>query len=888
MNKLSRRGFLGFVSSAGVFGFLPTTVSTAAEPVRKMALNAGRIQFEPFQLPKKKELDLSPAAWIWYPAERILPNSFFHFRRVIQIGKAIKSAKGWILGESRYLLFLNGQRIQYGPAPADPRYSEADPVDFSKELKVGENVIGATIVYFGFGDGAWPVGKAGFIFYLELEFEDGQNELLVSDEKWSVQQAKSWPAGKYKRWYLRALQEEFDNRLYPMGWNDSGFQEDRTWKKAKVFSRDGNKTALSSSISDYLYDSGGNRNTQLRRRSVPMILEKNIATLRLKEAHTIHWNSNIEEYFDFKTENSFEMGEILEGFSEQSSIWVFEAPKDVNQSLVLSFALEEQVIGWPFFTVECSEGTVIEMMVQQGHELLKNGGPALINNNFNSWTRFICKGGENKLMTFDFESVKWIQLHIHKAIGAIKISNVGLLRRVYDFPFQPLLQTSHSGFNKLLSACINTVWNNSHETIVDCVGRERQQYSGDIGHIVHALHFGFGESRLPHRFVDTYSQGITLDGFFMDSWPAYDRLNRLAQRQLDLTPWGVLLDHSVGFCFDCWHHYLYTGKKEDLEEAFPRLLRFYQLIKNSIAEDGLLPVENLGVNAIWMDTDSYKATRDKQCAYNLYVAAMLKQALSTLAGEFGLLDLQKEMLDLSYHLAQKVEEKFFLPGENILIVNLPWIKEDGEMRTCERSLAHWVLGGFVPESAKATVLKELTSRPSRLGRCYPANVIWPYWTLAALGNTEVIIQDFDQRWTPMLSVRENNTIQEHWHAEKDTQNQLSHAGIAPFFAAYMCFAGIQVLQPGGTLIQVRPQLATLEQLQLTYHTSQGPVEFDCRGKRGKRKLRLKLPLGVQAHLILPEKDKLPKGARQIGSPDKGLVAFFLEGGKDWEFDVLFV
>ncbi|RZS96519.1 alpha-L-rhamnosidase N-terminal domain-containing protein [Cecembia calidifontis] len=888
MNKLSRRGFLGFVSSAGALGFLPSSVLRASEPVRPLIFKKGKLQFEPFFLPKIKELDLSPAAWIWYPAERILPNSFFHFRRVIQISKPVQSAHGWILGERRYLLFLNGERIQFGPAPADPRYSEADLVDFSRDLKLGENVIGATVVYFGFGDGAWPAGKAGFIFKLEIHYEDGEKEIIVSDGNWSVQQAKSWPAGKYKRWYLRALQEEFDNRLYPMGWNAAGFQEDRTWRKAKVFSRDGNKTALSSSISDYLYDSGGNQQTQLRKRSVPMLIEKQVMDIRLKEAHVLQWHTGIEEYFDFKTENSFEIAEIIGGFTEQSDTWHFEAPKGESQGLVLSFELEEQVIGWPYFSMDCSEGTVVELMVQQGHELLKNGGPALINNNFNSWTRFICKEGENSLMTFDYESVKWIQLHIHHSEGPIKITDVGILRRLYDFPFQPMVQSSHAGFNKLLSASINTVRNNSHETIVDCVGRERQQYSGDIGHIVHALHFGFGESQLPSRFVDTYSQGMTLEGFFMDSWPAYDRLNRLAQRQLELTPWGVLLDHSVGFCFDCWHHYLYTGKKEGLEEAFPRLLRFYQLIKNSIAEDGLLPVDNLGVNAIWMDTDSYKATRDKQCAYNLYVASMLKQALSSLAGEFGILDLEKEMLDLSYLLAQKVEEKFFLPSENLLIINLPWMGEDGEMRTCERSLAHWVLGGFVPESAKTKVLKELTSRPSRLGRCYPANVIWPYWTLAALGNTEEIIQDFDQRWLPMLSVRENNTIQEHWHAEKDTQNQLSHAGIAPFYAAYMCFAGIKVLQPGGTLVQVRPQMATLERLQLTYHTCQGPLEFECRGKKGKRKLRLKLPLGVQVQLILPQKEKLPKGAREIGSPDKGLVTFLLEGGRFWEIDLMFV
>ena len=28
---------------------------------------------------------------------------------------------------------------------------------------------------------------------------------------------------------------------------------------------------------------------------------------------------------------------------------------------------------------------------------------------------------------------------------------------------------------------------------------------------------------------------------------------------LGVSGWGPLLDHGVGFNFDCWHHYLYTG-----------------------------------------------------------------------------------------------------------------------------------------------------------------------------------------------------------------------------------------------------------------------------------------------------------------------------------------
>ena len=83
--------------------------------------------------------------------------------------------------------------------------------------------------------------------------------------------------------------------------------------------------------------------------------------------------------------------------------------------------------------------------------------------------------------------------------------------------------------------------------------------------------------------LTTFSQGMTKDGYFLDCWPAYDRLARLMERQLDLTGWGPILDHGVGFNFDCWHHYLYTGDLDALREPYPRLLRFAQYLQAWLA-----------------------------------------------------------------------------------------------------------------------------------------------------------------------------------------------------------------------------------------------------------------------------------------------------------------
>ncbi|MDD8025487.1 MAG: alpha-L-rhamnosidase N-terminal domain-containing protein, partial [Acidobacteriota bacterium] len=169
--------------------------------------------------------DLEPARWIWYPSGRCLQNTFIHFRREIALAAAPRRATGWICADSRYLLRVNGRRIQWGPPPADPRWMEADPIDLTASLQTGRNVLGATVLYFGQGDGTWPLGKPGFLFWLEIEHADGRMETIVSGPEWRVLLCRAWQPGHYKRWYLRSLQEEYDARLDPRGWAEAGFKE---------------------------------------------------------------------------------------------------------------------------------------------------------------------------------------------------------------------------------------------------------------------------------------------------------------------------------------------------------------------------------------------------------------------------------------------------------------------------------------------------------------------------------------------------------------------------------------------------------------------------------------------------------------------------------------
>ena len=174
-------------------------------------------------------LDLSPAKWLWYPGDRTLPNTFVLFRRVLRLDAKPRKATGWIIGESRYQLEVNGKRIQWGPAPNDPRWPEVDHMDLTEVLTSGENVLGATVLYFGQGDATCPMSRAGFIFKLEIEHADGRREIVVSDGAWRCHLSQAWKPGIIACFSCAPCQEEFDGRLHPHGWNEKGFVENDDW-----------------------------------------------------------------------------------------------------------------------------------------------------------------------------------------------------------------------------------------------------------------------------------------------------------------------------------------------------------------------------------------------------------------------------------------------------------------------------------------------------------------------------------------------------------------------------------------------------------------------------------------------------------------------------------
>lgn len=864
--KLAIRACLWVATMGGISGsaLAATEDSGTRAPLSATEATAILRSGDPSASWQPHAVSLAPAKWIWLPAQRTLPNSFALFRKEIDLPAVPARADGWIAADSRYKLTVNGQRVQWGPAPCDPRNLDVDPVDLKPYLKAGVNVIGVEVLFFGHGDGTWPGGKPGLLLNLEIEAGSAKQH-VVTDKTWQALLDRAHRPGQFKRWFLRALQEEFDARLYPYGWDTPGFHTDSRWVDAMEVACPPDKPPGCRTDRHWSADSVDRTApgaSALRMRQIPLTRETFFPAKALAHSGRVIWKRDPADWFDIRMKDSFEVSKEPVAVARGEGAWELPATPNPDQGVEATFELAEQVAGFPRFRVEAPAGTVVEVMTQEGHDPEKT---RWLDSYHFSWSRFICREGINEFEAFDYESLRWMQLHVHNASRPVLVSGVGVRRRLYDWPREPVIRTSEPALQRLFDAGINTLRNSALDSVVDGGGRERQQYSGDGGHQLHAIRYAFGENRIAARFLRTFSEGLTKSGYFLDCYPAYDRLARLPQRELDSAYWGPLLDHGVGFVFDNWNHYLESGDREALDEPFPRLLRFADYLWGLRGVDGLIPVEDLGVPNVWMDHEAYRSQRNRQCAFNLYTAAMFRHALAPLAEAMDDDARAEASRRRGDELLRAAVARFWSREHRVFLDNLPWLAEDKAPRMSDRALATAILFDQCPEGDTEAALRALVETPKEMGLSYPCNAGWRYWALARLGRADVVLHDFRNRWATMRSVIENNTLQEPWKVQPDSLSQWSHCPLAPVFVLYQDIIGLRPLAPGFARLQLRPQLGDLPDLEAVAHTSRGPVAFRAQREGVVHHIEVSFPNGCEAELLLPSGVASPFPALPPGS-----------------------
>jgi alpha-L-rhamnosidase len=169
------------------------------------------------------------AHWIWDTDVSIDRNVNVQFRRSFTLPTALPAVRLHISADSRYLVFLNGERLGFGPARAYHFRYEYDTYEVTSYLKPGRNVIAVLVQQWGEATFQHLVGRGGLLVQLE-EVATG-DLLLGSDATWHARRSQAYRQNTPRIACQLPWEEQFDARLHEEGWQADTF-DDSSWVSA--------------------------------------------------------------------------------------------------------------------------------------------------------------------------------------------------------------------------------------------------------------------------------------------------------------------------------------------------------------------------------------------------------------------------------------------------------------------------------------------------------------------------------------------------------------------------------------------------------------------------------------------------------------------------------
>ncbi|PIB94605.1 alpha-L-rhamnosidase [Caulobacter sp. FWC2] len=171
--------------------------------------------------------------------EASLPgNGAFLLRKPFEVVKAVRSARLYIAALGAYAPLINGERV--GDALLAPEWTDFSrhvlyrSYDVTDLIRPGGNLLGAMVGDGWYGSYLAPGGRYGFggpplrlRAQLELDYVDGQHEIVAPDQGWSVARSSITYSDIYDG-------EDVDARLEQPGWATVSFDPDDRWEAART------------------------------------------------------------------------------------------------------------------------------------------------------------------------------------------------------------------------------------------------------------------------------------------------------------------------------------------------------------------------------------------------------------------------------------------------------------------------------------------------------------------------------------------------------------------------------------------------------------------------------------------------------------------------------
>ncbi|KAL4771977.1 hypothetical protein BDW60DRAFT_222873 [Aspergillus nidulans var. acristatus] len=776
--------------------------------------------------------------WIWIPnwIDSPPPNvntagRIVRFRRRFSLSSPPTRALLHISADTRYKLFVNGERVAVGPTRSSPWIWYYDTIDIAPYLRQGKNTVQFDVLrYFFVSRAAMPFQRTalpGLSVVGAVETDNGAVELhTVRTEAWEAQVDES--------------------RLFPMGLVDDPFLHINE-RVAPV--------EPSAPIAPILYGiktlNGDLAPWRLRPRPIPMHEESSVAVDTIRSCSSIlaeeEWLAGLSQ-----SEKPLLLpAGSLHAIDLQARVhstaflrWTFQSTgraSSIRLKVMYSEGYELSPRAYPFFRAKDDR-----LDVENGHLI----GP------YDEIQLDIPASGE--AITYEpfwFRTFRLLRVEI--TVGSEPVALDSLIARQVNYPLAvkaTFANPSDLDSARIWDVSIRTMRNCMFDGYADCPFYEQLQYSGDSRSVGLFHYYLSGDDRLMRQAITNYAASITSEGLTQSRFPSH-------------VP-QIIAGFSLYWILQVADHFLFFGDRAYTRSFLPRIDGVLEFFESHVDQLGLvsgLPEDvwqYVDWVTTWGSTDEHpdkgvptSGRRSNRHTYFSLLYAYVLQRAAQLVRDLGRPGYAAEYEARAVSLQTAVRRHCY-DGHYFTDSTADLAGDDA---FSQHTQVFAILSGAALPDDCSRLLKQ-SFADQRFSRCSYMMRFYALRAFSAAGDE--MYESFwrHEAWKPYRKMLAQNLTT--WEEDDVRQRSDCHAwGSVPIYEYCAELVGLTPVKPGCAKIRFKPRLRLSDSIsaRVALGTDNlASVEWEAAGDR-ERRVHLKLERPVEVLSQLPDGEEVDHG-----------------------------
>jgi alpha-L-rhamnosidase len=741
------------------------------------------------------------ARWIAVPNASPFDYGVYHFRRTFELPAKPASFVVHVTGDNRYQLFVNGERVVWGPARGDLNHWRYETVDIAPQLRAGKNVVAAVVWNFGqYAPDAQATDRTAFLLQ-----GDAQAERVVdTSTQWKCMrnpayQPLHYTHGQMRGYFVMGPADKVDGASYPWGWEQADF-DDSAWLQAQT---DGRWAGAPRDSRD-----APNR-WLLVPRNIPLMEE------RPERLQAVRRSSGVSVPANFPR--------------EQAS---FTIPANTKARLLLDQSY--LTTAYPELTVSGGRGAVVEVgyaesLFNAGARRGDKGDRDEVEGKefLGYYDIFTSEGGSKRMFRpLWWRTYRYVDLKVETKGEPLTVEDLRGVYTGYPFEMKAKFDADSERLDKILEVGWRTARLCAHETYMDCPYYEQLQYVGDTRIQALVSFYNAGDARLVKNAIAQIDDSRTAEGATMSRAPT--------RQQQYIPPFSLWW---VGMVHDYWRYQDDAEFVREMLAGVRAVLGFFARYQKPNGSLRPMPWWNY-VDWSWratggvppLEADGSSASLDLQLLLALDWAADLEESLGS-KGQAA------EYREAANRLRATAKQLYW-DSSRQLFADTPAKKDYSQQANALAVLARVIEGG----EARALVNRIIPD--SSLTQCTYYFRHYLHEAVNQVGEGDRYL-DLLGEWDSMLA-RGLTT----WAETPEPSRSDCHAWSAsPNFELFRTVLGVDSSAPGFKRVVVRPHLGKLTKVSGSIPHPQGVVAVKLALSGGKLEAEVNLPAGVTGEFV---------------------------------------